>query len=334
MYDFSHEKTLSWQQGQHLLLWRAPYSAWDPAETGAGDSYPTLSVDGGVPTPLMPAFTPVAVQSQTAPDVLALGAALTLTADFGRLYGDAFIWGTDGTQTPVRIAARPAPDRVQLAEPLRYALPAQAYLVPAVWGHVFSMPPEPTRTGARYTPVQYHLRWGGAGQAGRASVETGTLNLVHQVFSTGLSDATLRDHYPELMGYAQPGQGGLDGAVWRSYQALRLRVRHDLAGRGEGAAALYEDDLSGGPFLAAHAAMAAAEALDSVNPERSALLRARAEELYTPALHSAWLDVQRSGRVSDGDVPGQAGLGSTHARLPWAQAARTFARPWKLGERR
>jgi len=163
-------------------------------------------------------------------------------------------------------------------------------------------------------------------------VDEGVLHVVRQPFATGLTTASLRLRYPEVTGLAAVGSVGFEAAIFRTHEELALRVRADVREAGFPGYG-WETDVNGGPFIAYHAKVALAAALDSVAPDRSALLRESAEDQYRQAIATAWADRTRDGIVTAGESPGLVG-GATAAQISpsYVPPARTDV--WVMGERR
>ena len=261
-----------------------------------------------------------------------VGAAPTLG------WGDALLYSPALGTIPIRIESVNG-TTLKLVDPLPADLPAlsDTEVQPAAW-FTDEGPGAPlatvTRTAQGDLPVTIEVEWFiKTGSASKTTVrERGTLSVVLRPFSTGLTTAGLRRLYPELGGMASQGSAGFEGIIARTLGELALRVRADV--REAGASPYtWEDDLDGAPFLHAHAAYAAAAALDATNPTRAEALRQLAKPLYTSARQSAWFDRNRSGTVQLGESPGLVGA-ATAASIAPSYIPTPNPNRWRIGEPR
>lgn len=283
-----------------------------------------------------PQFAEQALASSPDRGHLRLAAAFTGAAPT-RAWGDAFVWSPVVGTLPVRIASIDG-DLVELVDRLPCILPAAAgtVLQSALW-YVDEGPGLPlaevTRGATGDLPTRIDVLWSLRNAAGEKTVhrERGELSVVRQPFATGLTTATLRRFYPDLGGLGAVGEAGFEGAILRSHVALALRVRADVREAGC-PGYTWEDDVSGAPFLAAHAAWAAAAVAESSAPERAKAYQESGWPLYRSALASTLLDLDRSGTVQPGESPGLVGA-STAAKM--APSRVDYGAPaWWVGRRR
>lgn len=310
------------------------------AESGGLPVFPAVTftkADGtSIAVSMTPQFADLPITAAPYRDRLTLSSAYVGPAPtFG--WGDAHIYSPTAGTIPVRVASVNG-TTVQLVDRLPYdlAVVSGTFMQSALWSTVEG-PGAPldevTRRDDGDFPVVIEVVWTLRNAALSATVETdrGTLSVVRQPFGTGLTTGTLRRLYPELGAMQQQGSAGFEAAIARTALALAMQVRADV--REAGAPGYtWEDDLDGSPFLAAHAAMAAAAAQEPTDPESAARLTEQAKGLYLSALRSAWLDRNRSGTVQAGESPGLVG-GATAAQV--APSVVPYLAPgWTMGERR
>lgn len=313
-----------------------------PSATGLLTDWPevTFSLADGVSSSSQsasPQFAEQAVASSPDRQTLTLagafaGPAATLA------WGDAFVWSPAAGTLPVRIASISGTE-VKLVDRLPINLPTVSgtALHSALW-YVDEGPGLPladvTRGAQGDMPTRIDVVWSLRNAAGAKTLhrERGELSVVRQPFLTGLTTAALRRMYPELGGLGAVGEAGFEGAILRSHVALALRVRADVREAGC-PGYTWEDDVSAAPFLAAHAAWAAAAVAESVAPERSKAYQDSGWPLYRSALASTLLDLNRSGTVQPGESPGLIGA-ATAAKMAPSRVPTGCQPAWWVGRAR
>ena len=297
-----------------------------------------------VTTALAPAWATRTIDAQPARDRLTV-AAVTDALSGVLPFGAAWIYTPGNGTHPVRVA-RVEGTTIHLVDRLPYDLTiaSGARLQAGLW-YVDLADASPaniaTRTATTNSPIPYSVTWpvlqaaAGSGNGGAVASalvrHEGLLSVVRQPFDTGLTTDGVFARFPDLARYAQAGSQGLEAAIWSSREALILRIRGDIRQAGPSPFG-FEDDLDGGAFTAAHAAMAAAALVEPTDADRYDRLLKMADRLYASALGSAWVDANRDGVVDAGESPGGTGFAAAGAVLP--SIVPDAAPWWTLGERR
>ncbi|MCA9560398.1 MAG: hypothetical protein KC583_17735, partial [Myxococcales bacterium] len=144
-------------------------------------------------------------------------------------------------------------------------------------------------------------------QAGTADAEgelwdDGRVLVVARPFATRLTERGLVASYPDLASSTPGRDNGRSAVIEAAGDELRLLLVPHLAPRG-----VHIDQLDGGPFAPAHAALTAALIVERAEPEHAQALRERAVKLVEQAVSCAWADLDADGQVD----PGEEGQRST-----------------------
>lgn len=337
--------------GGGRLWWRSPSYVGGVTALGVPDAESASAVwrapAGDVTTALTPAWATLTVTGQHSRGQLTV--TIPSDAAAGVLpWGDAWLYTAHNGVIPVRVGAVVDHDAhydVTLVDRLKYDLDigAGARLQSQLWSADVTdadVVGAATRSASADAPIPYSITWGllqpanpspaGAIAAASRRVE-GLLDVVRQPFDTGLSSDGVRARYPELARMAEAGGAGLESAIFAESQALRLQVT--AAVREAGASPYtFADDVSGGAFIEAHAAMVAARVVESTRPEQAERHRARADVFFAQGLAVAWADLNRNGEVDDGETPALVGFATSGKALPSVVPARSTW--WTMGERR
>jgi hypothetical protein len=214
---------------------------------------------------------------------------------------------------------------VELADPLPRDLDvAGAYLV--LSRREVALPGPLTavvRRDVRWV-VQYQIRHGlGTALAAVAQSETGLLQIVPQPFDLGLVSTDLVQYMRGIGSTASSGSQGWGSILASAEAEVALRVRAELTQRG-----LTEDDFPAPARLRDVALdLAAALAIDLVQPDQADRLRARALERMDLVMRATpWVDDSRDGEVDPGEVQE---VGQSWARD--FSASRTTTRAFRVG---
>ena len=147
------------------------------------------------------------------------------------------------------------------------------------------------------------------GAAGLTELDRGTLAVVWQPFSTGLTDATLVGRFPWLANVRPAGTYSWAQAIDAGLERLLSALRPGLAvGR-------YEDDLDGSQFGRLHALATVIGICDDLagrgQPRNDARAQAQADfdrEFPLAVNRLIWLDLNQDGEVEDGEQDAAQGL--------------------------
>jgi len=221
-------------------------------------------------------------------------------AGWGGRQGEAWIV-TGSVQYPVRVKEIDRTAKtIRLAEPLGSALPGDdpGSLVPSYYqGEVLAA--DVTASLARNVrwTISWEADWTSGGE-GVPRQETGLLQIVSQPFGTGVG-ATDLGAYMRTVGPASgPSEEAWESAVEMGEAELILWLREQLAERD-----LTEDDVPAPQVLRLpHLMFSASSALMISDPDTSATLRLRAQELSALAVRRLWIDSDQDGEVDAGEV--------------------------------
>jgi hypothetical protein len=333
------------------LWWRSPgfvgTVGGDGLPGGEAASVTYRPPAGDVVSALTPAWTTMTVTGSASRGTLTATATVdVLSATLP--FGDAWLYTARGGVVPVRVGTvtlSAGVYTITLVDRLKYdmAAGAESRLQAQLWyvdetaaGVVGSV----TRSTAGDFPIPYTIGWpvlqpaspaGGGGVTPSTQRVEGTLSVVRQPFTTGLSSDDVRALYPELGRLSQSGSAGIEAAIYAEHRAMALRV--SAAVREAGASPYtWADDVEGAAFQLAHAAMVAARLVESTNPERAERYAAQSGLYFRQALALAWTDLNRDGVVDEGESPGLVGITTAAKALPSVVPTRTAW--WGIGERR
>lgn len=232
--------------------------------------------------------------------VLTLDGAVSgdTTRAAGPGWGEAYLITPSGGCFPVRVSEVLSSTSIRLADPLpRNVDPDSGSLQWATYWVSLGA----AVTGSARRDITWSVSWEplGAGSADGEAVDDGSsgrIVVADRPFSTGLSDAILRSHYPDL-GSTTPGRdNGRAEVIEAASEELLLHLLPHLRPRS-----LWPEDVSGSAFRPCHAALAAARVVERQEPERAETLRARAMKLLDLALRATWADLDADGVVDAGE---------------------------------